>query len=170
MQIQLGEKISSKIYEIRGVKVMLGVDLALLYQIENKRLNEQVKRNIDRFPDDFMFVLTNVEFIKLRSQFATAKFTMTRSNPFAFTEHGILMLSSILNSKKAIDVNINIMRTFTKMREFALNYEEVIKRLEINENETKENKALIKKAFDYLELILNETKQTDKNLIGFVQN
>ena len=96
------ESISDKIYFIRNQKVMLDKDLATLYGIENKRLNEQVKRNLTRFPQDFMFQLTELEFQNLKSQIATSSWGGTRKIPFAFTEHGVLMLSSVLNSDKAI--------------------------------------------------------------------
>lgn len=89
---------------------MLDLDLAELYDVETKRLNEQVKRNLSRFPDDFMFQLNNEEFNNLRSQIATANWEKRRTNPYAFTEHGVLMLSSVLNSDRAINVNIKIIR------------------------------------------------------------
>ncbi|WP_264535692.1 ORF6N domain-containing protein [Flavobacterium sp. N1736] len=113
------ETISNKIYFIRGQKVMLDRDLALLYGIETKRLKEQVKRNRNRFPEDFMFELTKIEFENWRSQFATSNSEKMglRYLPMAFTEHGVLMLSSILNSDKAIQTNIQIMRIFTKVRQ-----------------------------------------------------
>lgn len=114
------ETISDKIYFIRNQKVMLDRDLALLYGIENKRLNEQVKRNISRFPEDFMFQLNQIEFQNLKSQIATSSWGGSRKLPFAFTEHGVLMLSSILNSDKAIQTNIQIMRIFTKVRQMLL--------------------------------------------------
>ncbi|PLY09082.1 MAG: DNA-binding protein [Arcobacter sp.] len=122
------EVINSKIYTICGEKVMLDSDLAKLYEVETKRLNEQVKRNIERFPIDFMFQLTEAEHEKLRSHFATTNFSMTRTLPFAFTEHGILMLSSVLRSKTAIEVNIQIMRTFTALRRYALTYDNLLKK------------------------------------------
>lgn len=96
------ELISNKIYFIRNQKVMLDVDLSELYSIETRRLNEQVKRNLSRFPDDFMFQLTENEFQHLKSQFATSSWGGTRKLPYAFTEHGVLMLSSVLKSDKAI--------------------------------------------------------------------
>jgi hypothetical protein len=102
------EVIVSKIYLIKGQKVMLDRDLAEMYGIETKRLNEQVKRNIDRFPDDFMFQLTQKEFKDLKSQNATSSWGGTRKLPSAFTEYGVLMLSSVLNSPTAIQVNIRI--------------------------------------------------------------
>ncbi|MCF8379343.1 MAG: ORF6N domain-containing protein [Bacteroidales bacterium] len=102
--------ITSKIYLIRGVNVMIDSDLAALYGVETKRLNEQVKRNPERFPEDFMFVLSDIEFENLKSQFATSSWGGRRSIPYAFSEHGVLMLSSVLNSDRAIKVNIRIMR------------------------------------------------------------
>ncbi|WP_255673256.1 ORF6N domain-containing protein [Flavobacterium sp. EDS] len=122
------ETISNKIYFIRNQKVMLDSDLAILYGIETKRLNEQVKRNISRFPEDFMFQLTEVEYNSSRSQFATLKngrgFNL-KYLPFAFTEHGVLMLSSVLKSDKAIQTNIQIMRIFTKVRQMLLDTTEI---------------------------------------------
>ena len=106
------EVVMNKIYFMRGKKVMLDNDLAELYGVETKRLKEQVRRNIDRFPDDFMFELTKGELESLRSQIATSKKGRggVRYLPMAFTEHGVLMLSSVLNSARAIQVNIRIMR------------------------------------------------------------
>jgi phage regulator Rha-like protein len=112
-------QIENLIYEIRGTKVMFDSDLALLYGVEIKRLNESVKRNIKRFPREFMFQLTEYEWENLRSQIAT--FNKTRKyRPYVFTEHGILMLSSILNSEKAINVNIQIIKIFVRMRQYVL--------------------------------------------------
>jgi len=110
------EIIKERILEIRGQRVMLDKDLAELYGVETKRLNEAVKRNINRFPDDFMFVLTDEEWLRLRSQIATSKRGGNRYRPFAFTEYGIAMLSSVLHSETAIQVNINIMRAFISIR------------------------------------------------------
>jgi hypothetical protein len=104
------------IYEFRGHKVMFDFDLAALYGVETKRLKEQVRRNLSRFPVDFMFELTNDEFDSLRSQIATSKRGGTRYAPMAFTEQGVSMLSSVLNSERAIQVNIEIMRAFAKYR------------------------------------------------------
>lgn len=110
------EIIKERILEIRGQRVMLDKDLAELYGVETKRLNEAVKRNINRFPDDFMFVLTDEEWLRLRSQNATSKRGGNRYRPFAFTEYDIAMLSSVLHSETAIQVNINIMRAFISIR------------------------------------------------------
>ena len=110
------DNIKSKIHEIRGQKVMLDRDLAELYQVETRRINEQVKRNISRFPEDFMFQLSEDEFSNLISQNATSSWGGLRKRPYAFTELGIAMLSSVLSSEIAIQVNINIMRAFVAMR------------------------------------------------------
>ena len=115
--------IQNLIYEIRGHKVMLDSDLADLYGVEVKRLNEATKRNIKRFPTNFMFQLTDDEWSNLKSQIATSSLNNwggKRKLPYAFTEHGILMLSSVLNSDKAIEINIAIMEIFVKMRQLAL--------------------------------------------------
>ncbi len=113
-------KIEKMIYVVRGQKVMLDSDLAELYGVETGRLNEQVKRNIERFPDDFMFQLTPEEHVSLRSQFAISKKGKggRRYQPLVFTENGVAMLSSILNSPNAIQINISIMRIFVKLRSF----------------------------------------------------
>jgi len=113
-------QIQNLIYEIRGQKVMLDRELAVLYGVEIKRLNESVKRNIKRFPLEFMFQLTDEEWSNLRSQIATFSEDTRKYKPYAFTEHGILMLSSVLNSDKAIDVNIQIMKIFVRMRQYVL--------------------------------------------------
>ncbi|MDR1836416.1 MAG: ORF6N domain-containing protein [Treponema sp.] len=113
-------KIKGMIYEIRGHKVMLDSDLAELYGVELKAMNQAVKRNIGRFPKDFMFQLTDEEWKNQRSQFVTFKNDARKYKPYAFTEHGILMLSSVLNSQKAIDVNIQIMRAFIQLRNYVL--------------------------------------------------
>ena len=104
------------IYDFRGYKVMLDVDLASLYGVETKRLKERVRRNLSRFPEDFMFELTNDEFESLRSQIASSKRGGTRYAPMVFTEQGVAMLSTVLNSEKAIQVNIEIMRAFASYR------------------------------------------------------
>jgi len=113
-------QIQKRIYEIRGQKVMLDRELAVLYEVELKRLNESVKRNIKRFPAEFMFQLTDKEWANLRWHFATFSKDTRKYKPFAFTEHGILMLSSVLNSDRAIDVNIQIMKIFVRMRHYTL--------------------------------------------------
>lgn len=120
----------SKIYLIRNQKVMLDEDLAELYGVETKKLNQQVSRNPDRFPEDFMFKLTGDEFENLKSQFVTSSWGGRRKLPNAFTEHGVLMLSSVLNSKQAIQVNIQIMRIYTQIREILLAHKDIFIRVE----------------------------------------
>ena len=120
MEIQLIQ-VQDKIYEIRGIKVMLDFDLAEMYGVKTKALNQSVKRNIRRFPDDFMFQLTNQEFNNLMSQFVTSSWGGTRKLPYAFTEQGVAMLSGLLNSEIAIEMNIVIMRAFVAVRQFVLN-------------------------------------------------
>jgi len=132
MELQL---IHSKIYEIRGVRIMLDTDLAELYGVETKRLKEAVRRNIERFPADFMFELTDVEFKFLRTQFATSSWGGVRYPPFAFSEHGVAMLSGVLNSSKAIETNIAIIRAFIALRHYAHTYAELSQK--ITELETK---------------------------------
>jgi phage regulator Rha-like protein len=113
-------KIEKMVYEIRGQKVMLDSDLADLYGVELKVMNQAVKRNIGRFPFDFMFQLTDIEWKNLRSQIVTFNNDTRKYRPYAFTEHGILMLSSVLNSDKAIKINIQVMRIFVQMRHYTL--------------------------------------------------
>ena len=146
MELQV---IQSKIYEIRGQKVMLDFDLAEMYGTETKRLKESVRRNIKRFPSDFMFELTKEEFATLRSQFATSnKRGGTRYMPYAFTEPGVAMLSSVLNSEVAIEININIMRAFIAVRRMLAN--PAVDRVGQLENQVKELKAYIEEVFaDY---------------------
>ncbi len=126
------EVIVTKIYFVRGMKVMLDRDLAELYQVETKQLKRQVKRNLDRFPEDFMFELTKKEYDFLRSQIGTLKRgAHPKYLPIVFTEQGVSMLSSVLNSKQAINVNIQIMRIFTKVRQMLT--DNLIVKLEIEE-------------------------------------
>ena len=144
------ELIASKIYLIRGVKVMLDRDLAELYGVETKRLKEQVRRNIERFPEDFMFELTKDEIKNLRSQFATSSWGGARYLPMAFSEHGVLMLSSVLKSERAIQVNIQIMRTFTKLREALLDNKDFRKELEELKQLTEERFRIVFETLDQL--------------------
>lgn len=122
--------IQNLIYEIRGQKVMLDRDLAKLYDVEVKRLNEAVKRNIQRFPSDFMFQLNKEEWQNLRSQFATLSKDKRKYAPYVFTEQGVSMLSSVLNSEQAIAINIQIMRVFVQIKQFALTNKELTERLD----------------------------------------
>ena len=157
-----------KIYLIRGQKVMLDRDLAQLYGVETKVLKQQVRRNINRFPEDFMFELTKEELLNWRSQFVTSNQDKMglRYPPFAFTEHGILMLSSILNSDQAIAVNIQIMRIFNKMREFLLTHKDILLKLEQLEKQVTENSESIKLIFSALKKLLNPDK-AERKQIGY---
>lgn len=161
------DRILNKIYYIRGHKVMLDQDLADLYDVPTKRLNEQVKRNIGRFPADFMFQLTDEEFENLRSQFATSSWGGRRVPPYAFTEHGVLMLSSVLNSERAISVNIQIMRIYTKMRELLMTNQEILLKLEQLERQTSQNTDDIQVVFDQLKQFLIPVEQAERRWIGF---
>ena len=159
--------IIQSIHEIRGVRVMLDFDLAKRYEVETRRLNEQVKRNIRRFPADFMFQLTNQEFKNLKSQFATSSWGGTRKMPFAFTELGIAMLSSVLNSEKAIDVNIDIMRAFVAIRQYILGYAELKRELE---NFMKTTNMQFNDIYKVLDVLMSHKKELEKprTPIGFV--
>ncbi len=144
------EVIQNKIFEIRGCKVMLDFDLALLYNVETRVLKQAVRRNNNRFPEDFMFELTEIELTSLRSQIVTLKNNgrgqHSKYLPFAFTEQGIAMLSSVLNSEKAIEINISIIRAFVTMRQFTLSYSELKTRIEEIESQFPD----IYKALNYL--------------------
>jgi len=162
------QKILNRIYVIRGQKVMLDRDLAEMYGVETKQLKRQVNRNTERFPKDFMFTLTAKEFENLRSQFGTSSWGGTRYMPMAFTEQGVAMLSSILNSKTAIEVNIRIIRVFTRLREYALTHKDILLQLSQLEKEVKNNTRDIDNIFAVLkELIEKQSKPTRRNIIGF---
>ena len=154
------ELIASKIYLIRNVKVMLDRDLAELYGVETKVLKQAVRRNIDRFPTDFMFELTKNEYQSLRSQIVTLKRGQhSKYAPFAFTEHGVLMLSSVLNSERAIQANIQIMRTFTKLREALLDNKDLRKELEELKQLTEDRFRIVFETLDQLLTIESKPKK-----------
>jgi len=127
MELQI---IQNKIYEIRGQRVMLDFDLSELYEVETRTLNQAVKRNIRRFPSDFMFQLTNNKLENLISQSVTSRWGGIRKLPYAFTEHGVTMLASVLRSERAIEINIQIVRAFIALRQFALGYAELNQKIE----------------------------------------
>ena len=158
------EFIENKIYFIRGEKVMLSIHLAELYDVEPRALVQAVKRNIERFPEDFMFQLTKEELDNLKSQIVISSWGgMRRATPYAFTEQGIAMLSSILHSKRAIEVNIQIMRAFVKLREMISSHKDLAKKLE---NLEKKYDAQFKIVFDAIhQLMAPPEKQVWK--IGF---
>lgn len=160
------QSIVNKIYHFRGVNVMLDRDLAELYGVETKRLKEQVKRNIDRFPDDFMFELTKEEFEVLRSQNATSKMEGrggVRYLPYAFTEHGVLMLSNILNSEKAVKVSIQVIRAFSKLKQMLSTHEDLKKKIEEMENRYDHQFRII---FDAIKQLIEEDLKPKRD-IGF---
>ena len=141
-QLPIESKVESLIRVIRGQQVMLDRDLAELYGVETRRLNEQVKRNIERFPEDFMFQLTSNEFDNLKSQIAISSWGGVRKLPYAFTEQGVAMLSGVLKSSTAVEVNIRIMRAFVSMRHFMANNAAIFQRLETIEfNQLESNKV-----------------------------
>lgn len=160
--------IHERIHEIRGKKVILDKDLAELYGVETKVLKQAVRRNIQRFPEDFMFEVNNDEMSILRSQIVTSRWGGSRYQSYAFTEQGVAMLSSVLNSEKAIQVNIAIMRAFVMMRQYALNFQELA--LKIQELEKTYYKTF-DDVFDVLNHLLKKDKQleqqTKREKIGF---
>ena len=166
------QTIQNRIYEIRGQKVLLDFDLAELYETETKRLKEAVRRNIDRFPSDFMFELTKDEYNTLRTQFATldnrGRGKHSKYRPFAFTEQGIAMLASVLRSPKAIEVNIQIVRAFVFLRKYALSHSELTRKLQ--ELETKYDKQF-NDIFEAINFLLQkdsaQKKQQERKRIGF---
>ena len=162
------EKIMNKIHVIRNHKVMLDFDLAEMYGVETKRLNEQLKRNLKRFPKDFMFTLSEKETQYLRSQNATSSWGGNRRKPNVFTEQGVAMLSSILNSETAIEVNISIIRVFTKLRSFTLTQKDILIQLVKLEKEVKGNSSDIENIFLVLKkLIEKDANPIKRNKIGF---
>ena len=163
------QKIETKIYEIREQKVMLDFDLAELYETQTKYLKRAVRTNIKRFPSDFMFELSKKEWINLRCNFSTSnKRGGIRYLPFAFTEQGVAMLSTVLNSEKAINVNISIMRAFVFTRKYALTHKELTKKM--SELERKYNKKF-KDVYEVLNYLLNKDKlvgeQKKRKRIGY---
>ncbi len=163
------EIIMSKIYLVRGQKVMLDRDLAELYGVETRVFNQAVRRNISRFPDDFMFQLTEEELKTLMSQIVTSKKDGrggVRKPPLVFTELGVSMLSSVLNSELAIRVNIKVIRIFAKMREMWLTHKDILLKLEELENKVDGHDRDIQIIFEYLKQLLNPP-QIPRRMIGF---
>ena len=167
--------IQGKICLMRGQQVMLDFDLAKLYGVETRVLKQAVKRNINRFPSDFMFALTPNELENLRSQFVTSSWGGTRYAPFAFTEQGVAMLSSILNSETAIEVNIAIMRAFVFTRQYALSHKDLTEKLKALEEKYDQKFNTIHEALNYLlqkdkreaEQLKQEAEQRKRKQIGF---
>ena len=156
--------IETKIFQIRGQKVMLSLHLSELYDVETKALIQAVKRNRERFPEDFMFQLTNQEFINLKSQIVTSSWGgIRRANPYAFTEQGVAMLSSVLNSKRAIQVNIQIMRAFTQLRQMLTTHKDLKKQIEAMEEKYDQQFQIV---FEAIKQLL-ETDSKPRKQIGF---
>lgn len=163
------EIILQKVLLMRGQKVMLDRDLAEMYGVEVKRLNEAVKRNASRFPEDFMFQLAQNEWRDLKSHFATSSWGGARKPPYAFTEQGVAMLSSVLNSETAIQVNIQIIRLFTRMKKLVLDNKDLWNKIEKIEQQLVKNDEELKTVFAYLKKLLVQDNKP-RNPIGFRKN
>jgi hypothetical protein len=157
------ERIESRIYLIRGEKVILDEDLARLYEVETRVLVQAVKRNMERFPDDFMFQLSSLEFETLRSQIVISSWGGRRTPPFAFTEQGVAMLSGVLRGKRAVFVNIEIMRVFVRLRRMLADNAELSRRLAALE---RKYDGQFKVVFDAIRALM-KSKEKPKRKIGF---
>jgi hypothetical protein len=173
IQLLVEDKILNKIYFIRGFKVMLDFDLAELYLVETKQLKRQVWRNVERFPEDFMFEISKEEFENLRCQIGSSSWGGSRYLPMAFTEQGVAMLSSVLSSKMAIEVNIQIIRVFTKMRELLLTNKDILLKMEQVEKNMLKQDGKLKKYEEDIDVIFKALKrllnppQLPRERIGF---
>lgn len=176
------ETITQRILVLRGLKVLLDSDLAALYGVPTKRFNEQVKRNLERFPADFMFQLTEEEFAALRSQFATLKTGRGQHRkylPYVFTEHGAIMASMILNSPRATEVSVYVVRAFVQLREVLTSHRDLAQKLEELENKTEmmsvqhdtfahNTRVQLKQVFDAIRELMTPPETPKKRAIGFV--
>jgi len=160
------EIVLNKIYLIRGYKVMLDSDLAKLYGVETKVLKQSVKRNLKRFPEDFMFEMTEIELQNWRSQFVTSNSLKMglRYKPYCFTKHGVLMLSSVLNNERAIEINIQIMRVFTKIRQMLMDNTDLRLIMETLEKKTDNNTKNIEILFRYFDELLEKEQKPRKKI------
>jgi phage regulator Rha-like protein len=161
------ERIEQKILLIRDQKVMLDSDLAELYGVETKVLNQAVRRNLRRFPVDFMFRINQEEFDILRSQFVTSSWGGRRTKPYAFTEQGVAMLSSVLKSARAVEVNIQIMRTFVKLREILSTHKDLARKLAELEKQYAEHDRKFQLVFDAIRKLMEPPPTPKKRRIGF---
>ncbi len=161
-------EIGSRILTLRGQQVMLDRDLAKLYQVENRVLNQAVKRNLERFPDDFMFQLEKDEFTNLKSQIviSSSDHGGIRKMPYAFTEEGIYMLATVLRSPIAVETSINIIRTFKKLREFSKHYNTLAKQIMAVERKSDKQYKELKKALDEL---IASSEVADAKVMGFIK-
>lgn len=162
------ENIISRIYLVRNQKVMVDSDLADMYAVEARVLNQAVKRNSNRFPADFMFQLTDKEFENLKSQIVTSRWGGKRKRPYVFTEQGVSMLSGVLNSPVAIQVHIQIIRVFARMKELVLSHKDLLLKLEKLEKEVGEHQADIALIFEALKKLL-DPKPPKRRMIGFLR-
>jgi hypothetical protein len=166
--------IQQRIYELRGQKVMLDYDLSALYEVETKAFNQAVKRNIASFPEDFMFKLTDQEFINLWSQFVTSSHGGKRYLPYAFTEHGVTMLASILKSVKARKMNIAIIRAFIALRKMVIQYKDILEQIDLLKEKVGNHDAQLNQIYDAIENLLDNTAEKDakrqREPIGFKIN
>jgi hypothetical protein len=161
------ERIERAIHVVRGEKVVLDEDLAALYGVTTKRLNEQVTRNAGRFPSDFSFVLSEKEFARLRSQIATASRAMRRSPPRVFTEHGAVMAACVLNSPVAVETSVLVVRAFARMRELLLTHRDLARRLADLEKTIGRHDAEIRAVFEAIRRLLEQPSPARKGRIGF---
>jgi hypothetical protein len=162
------EVITNKIYFIRNQKVMLDRDLALLYAVETKKINQQVKRNISRFPENFMFQLDETEYENLKSQIVTSSWGGTRKSPYVFTEHGILQLANVLRSERATQVSIKIIEIFVSLRELLTDRLNLKLELEQIKKKLVNHDKNIELVFSYLdELIEKREDKTERTIIGY---
>lgn len=169
-ELILQESVEDKIFVIRGLKVMLSTHLAKLYGVEPRVLIQAVKRNIERFPDDFMLHLTRQEVTILKSQFVTSRWGgARRSNPYAFTEQGVAMLSGILNSRRAIQVNIVVMRAFVKLRRFLATHRELADKLNELEHKVNRHDKDILVIFEAIRQLMAPPPEKPRRVIGFKQ-
>ena len=162
------ERIENKIFLIRGQKVMLDMDLAELYLVPTKVLNQAVRRNIERFPDDFMFQLTWEEVLALRSQIVTSNRGGRRYLPYAFTEHGVAMLSCILNSERAVNISILIIKAFVKLRQLLSTHKELARKIEELESRVDRHDAHILNIIEAIKGLM-EPKEEKSKKIGFLK-
>lgn len=160
------ELIAGKIYVIRNQKVMFDSDLAEMYGVETKALKQNVKRNIERFPDDFMFVLSKTESDNLRSQIVTSSWGGSRYQPMAFTEQGVAMLSGIIRSPEAIQVNIQIMRVFVKMRKLITHYQDLVTKINEIEMKAAEHDEHIIRIYEIIKELI-EPSYKNRNPLGY---
>jgi hypothetical protein len=160
------EVVATKILAIRGKRVMLDKDLAELYEVKTRDLNKAVKRNKDRFPEDFMYQLTREEVTNLKFQFGTSSWGGTRKPPCVFTEQGVAMLSSVLNSERAIQVNIAIMRAFVKLRQVLLTHKELAQKLEELEHKYQLHEQDIQVIFEAIKKLIEPPDEPPKPRFG----